>query len=209
MMEVPFEVYRYGDIKYIPLTINIVFPSIMMFLIGISIKIPGVKNTQSIVDRIMSIVYTAKDTKAKINFDSATGSAFVKTFGIIYMIIFTIVFGGISSLLFKIGYSLIGVMVFFFFLSLVLLFAFRVRYYAQSLKVEVEKEGILGHLFSYLSLPFLNLGFILSRGLAQINVFTVLLDLLIEAPLKNMIELFEEWIGFIREKRQEVIEVPE
>ncbi|KKQ87347.1 MAG: hypothetical protein UT10_C0007G0005 [Candidatus Woesebacteria bacterium GW2011_GWB1_38_8b] len=125
------------------------------------------------------------------------------------MIIFTIVFGGISSLLFKIGYSLIGVMVFFFFLSLVLLFAFRVRYYAQSLKVEVEKEGILGHLFSYLSLPFLNLGFILSRGLAQINVFTVLLDLLIEAPLKNMIELFEEWIGFIREKRQEVIEVPE
>ena len=209
MMEVPFEVYRYGDIKYIPLTINIVFPSIMMFLIGISIKIPGVKNTQSIVDRIMSIVYMAKDTKAKINFDSATGSAFVKTFGIIYMIIFTIVFGGISSLLFKIGYSLIGVMVFFFFLSLVLLFAFRVRYYAQSLKVEVEKEGILGHLFSYLSLPFLNLGFILSRGLAQINVFTVLLDLLIEAPLKNMIELFEEWIGFIREKRQEVIEVPE
>jgi len=209
MMEVPFEVYRYGDIKYIPLTINIIFPSMMMFLIGISIKIPGVKNTQSIVERIMSIVYREKDTKTKIGFDSASTSAFVKTFGIFYMILFLVVFGGISSLLFKIGYSLVGIAVFFFFLSLVLLFAFRVRYHAQSLKVEAEKEGILGHLFSYLSLPFLNLGFILSRGLAQINVFTVLLDLLIEAPLKNMIELFEEWIGFIREKRQEVVEVPE
>lgn len=209
LMEVPYEIYRYGDIKYIPLSINIIFPPIMMFLIGLSIKIPGVKNTEIIVDRIKSIVYKNKNTKTVINLNTGPSRAFVGAFGIIYFLLFLGVFGGFSTLLLKIGFSSIGLIVFFFFLSLVLLFAYRVRYHAQSLRVEPEKEGILSHLFSYLMLPFLNLGFFLSRGIAQINFFTVLLDLLIEAPLKSMIEVFEEWIGFIKEKRQEVVEVPE
>lgn len=209
LMEVPYEVYRYGDIRYIPLSINIIFPPIMMFLIGLSIKTPGVKNTELINERIGSIVYKAKKQKTVVNFNAGSVGTFAKIFASIYGVLFLVVFGGISLILFEIGYSLFGVIVFFFFLSLVLLFAYRVRYHAQVLKIEAEKEGILSHLASYLMLPFLNLGFFLSRGLAQINFFTVLLDLLIEAPLKSMIELFEEWIGFMKEKRQEVIEVPE
>jgi len=35
------------------------------------------------------------------------------------------------------------------------------------------------------------------------------LDFLIEIPLKNIIEVFEEWTSFLREKKEEVVEIPE
>ena len=101
------------------------------------------------------------------------------------------------------------ILIFFAFLSLVILFAFRIRYNAHQLKVEGGREGFLSHLTSYLTLPFLNLGYFLSRGLATLNFFTVFLDFIIEAPLKNIIQIFEEWTVFIREKKEEVIQVPE
>jgi hypothetical protein len=209
LMEVPYEVYFYGDINYIPLTINIVLPSIMMFFIGLSIKIPDKANTQLIVNSIKKIVFSGPEKKIFINFDDGYSGSFTKIFSMMYIIVFLAVFGAISSLLFKIGYSLFAIIVFYFFLSLVLLFAFRIRHQAQQLKIEPEKEGIFSHLLSYVTLPFLNLGYYLSRGLSQINVLTVLLDILIEAPLKSLLEIFEEWIGYIREKRRNVIEVPE
>jgi len=77
------------------------------------------------------------------------------------------------------------------------------------LKVEGEREGFFSHLASYLTLPFLNLGFLLSKGLSKINFFTIILDFLIEVPLKNIIEIFEEWTSFLREKKEEVVEIPE
>jgi len=48
----------------------------------------------------------------------------------------------------------------------------------------------------------------LSQGFQRVNVFLLIMDFLIEAPLKNVITIFEEWNMFIREKREEVIEVP-
>jgi hypothetical protein len=62
---------------------------------------------------------------------------------------------------------------------------------------------------NYLMLPFLNAGFFLSKGLAKINFFSVFLDFIIEAPLKSIIEVFEEWTSFMREKKEEVVEMPE
>ena len=53
------------------------------------------------------------------------------------------------------------------------------------------------------------MGVYLSKGIAKLNFLTILLDFLIEAPLKIIVEVIEEWTSFIREKREEVVEVPE
>jgi hypothetical protein len=210
-LEVPFEVYRYGDVKYLPLSLNIIFPPLLMFLISFSIKVPGAKNTEMIIDKIKSIVYKRR-SKDKYEFStkqSTARSSMLNIFGLLYVALILFVFGGISYLLIDIGYSLFGVIVFFVFMSLVLLFAFRVRFQANRLKVDSNKEGLFSHLTSYITLPLLNFGFYLSRGFAKINFFTIILDFLIEAPLKSIIEIFEEWTSFIREKKEEVVEIPE
>lgn len=211
LIEIPFEIPLYDEVRYLPLSVNIIFPPMMMFVIGMSIRIPGAKNTESILGRLMSVVYKMEDQpKQEFTIRKAGRNTGLATlFGLFYLILFVLVFGVITYLLYLLNFSIFGVVIFFFFLSLVMLFAYRVRYNATQLKVEGEKEGFFSHLASYLTLPFLNLGFLLSKGLSKINFFTIILDFLIEVPLKNIIEIFEEWTSFLREKKEEVVEIPE
>ena len=92
---------------------------------------------------------------------------------------------------------------------MVLLFGSRVRFTASQLSITPEREGLIKQIIDNLSLPFLSMGVYLSKGIAKLNFLTILLDFLIEAPLKIIVEVIEEWTSFIREKREEVVEVPE
>ena len=211
LLEVPYEVFKFGDVRYIPLSINIFLPPILMFVIGLTIKTPGGKNTQLIIEKINSIVYK-NISQDKMQFSlrrKNSGTTLVNIFSLLYMILFIAVFGGITYLLIMANFSIFGGGIFFVFLSLVMLFAFRVRYQASLLRVEADKEGFISHLTSYLTLPLLNFGFFLARGFAKFNFFTIILDFIIEAPLKSVIEIFEEWTSYVREKKEEVIEMPE
>lgn len=211
LVEIPYEIYRFGDLRYLSLGINIIMPPALMWVVGLSIRTPGDDNTKTIVEKLKNVVYRA--TSAKVTefsvYTLRRASFLTKIFGGLYALLFLLVFGGITYLLLKLNFTLLGIAIFFAFLSLILLFAFRVRFNATELRVTSEEEGFFGHIFNNLTLPFLNLGFYLSRGLAKLNFFTVIFDFLIEAPLKTIIEVVEEWTSFIKEKREEVVELPE
>lgn len=210
LIEVPYELYRFGGLTMIPIGINIVFPPAMMWIIGLTIKAPGVKNTERILAKINTIIYEETAViPSQITVMKSQGSLLQNIFAFVYSILFFLIFGFISWILVQFHFTFLGIFVFFAFLSLVLLFGFRVRFTAQELKVTGERQGLLAYMFDNLTLPFLRTGVWLSRGLAKINIFTTIFDFLIEAPLKTIIEVFEEWTSFIREKRDEVVEVPE
>ena len=183
----------------------------LMWFIGTTISIPGEINTTSIVEKIRTIVYKA-EKKPQHTFSLQavkTRSSLVKLFGFFYILSFALIFGLLTLTLFSLNFTFLGILIFFMFMSLVLLFSLRVSFNAKQLRVESEKESALGHLFNYLTLPFLNFGYYLSKGLSKFNFLTILLDFLIEAPLKSVIDLFEEWTSFMREKKEEVVEQPE
>lgn len=211
LLEVPYEVYKFGDVRFLPLTMNIVVPPLFMFFIGLSIKTPDNKNTNMIIDRLKTVVY--KQTTIERNsftlHEAGGRSTLLKMFGYFYSFFFLGVFVGVGYLLTQLGFTLFGLTFFFVFLSLVLLFSYRIKFQANQMKVESEDVGLASHLFDYLTLPFLNLGFFLSKGLSKLNFLTIILDFLIEAPLKSIIGLSEEWTSFIKDKKDKVVEVPE
>ncbi len=211
LIEVPYELYRFSTLRYIPIAINIVIPPAMMFLIGLTIKAPGENNTQRILAKLKTIVYDqANPTVTKFYLNSPIRNNLLnQIFIFIYLLMFILVFGVITYLLNQLHFTIVGMLIFFIFLSLVLLFGFRVRFTASELKVTSDREGFFIHIFNNLTMPFLSTGVYLSKGLAKLNFFTLILDFLIEAPLKTVIEVVEEWTSFIREKREEVVEVPE
>ena len=131
-----------------------------------------------------------------------------KAFAFAYGVLFFLTFGAISYLLQKIGFNMVGGVIFFIFLSLVLLFAYRVKFTASELNVTGEKENLFGHLMSNISLPLLDLGVWLADKFSRFNFLIVFLDILIEAPLKNVIGVADEWTSFVKERREEVVEVP-
>ncbi len=210
VMEIPYEMLVAKQINYLTLAINITFPPLLMFLIGLTIKKPGEENTNRIIKIISSFVYKDDDVE-KIPFSlerKKVGYIVSRVFLAFYIFIFFLMFSSIGLILIGIGFNVLSATIFFVFLSMVLLFVYRVRYTATELNVQGEKEGFLTHLFSLITIPFINVGSVLSQGFQRLNFFLLIMDFLIEAPLKNVITVFEEWNVFIREKREEVIEVP-
>lgn len=210
VIEIPYEYYLHGGLSYFPLISTILIPILFVLLVVFTIKRPGEANTKRIKDKIFDFVYKSEGKeKIKFSLEAPRENRFsYQAFSIAYGILFLITFAGISWLLYKAGFDLVGGLIFFIFLSLVLLFAYRVKFAASELSVTAEKETILGNLFTNVSLPLLDLGVWLSDKFSKLNFLIVFLDFLIEAPLKNIIAVMDEWSTFVKEKREEVVEIP-
>jgi len=211
IIELPYERFV-GQTSLLPLLINLVFPPFLMFLVGLLIQVPGEKNTNRIIRHVQDFLTSHESEEIKIPLHLLSAKKgrglTARVFAFFYLLLFVSLFGGISYLLLGLGFTWVSLVIFFFFVSLVLLFGFRVRWTAQELLVVEEKEGIFTSLINILSLPFIDVGARLSRGLMKFNFLTVVLDFIIEAPLKLIIDVIGDFTGFIRKKREEVIEVP-
>jgi hypothetical protein len=220
LLEIPFDAWYYhrkagalglaasGNIRLLPLSLNLTLPPLLMFLIGLFIHPPSEENTKRIIRLAHQFVYQKEVAKRAFFLIGRKKKFWEVVFGLLYLGLFVAVFGMISSILLKIGFNPASILVFFFFVCLVLLFAFRVRWSAQELLVEKERQGFVESLMSLLLLPFLDVGARLSAGLAKINFWALILDFLIEAPLKTIMEVVSQWLKFIRKRQEEVVEVP-
>ena len=94
--------------------------------------------------------------------------------------------------------------VFVFFLTLVTFFGYRIRQIAREYLVE-DKEGILSPIVDFFMLPLLRVGQWLSGEIAKINLFIFIFDFVIEAPFKAIFEVVEEWIRFVKIKKDEMV----
>ena len=92
-----------------------------------------------------------------------------------------------------------------FLFSVVSFFNALVRQPIRELLVAREKEGILGVVIDTLSIPFVRIGKWMSTNFSRVNVFIFLFDVVIEAPFKVVMRFIQEWAGFIRRKKEEMI----
>ncbi|MGB9911097.1 MAG: hypothetical protein ACPLKP_00615 [Microgenomates group bacterium] len=210
ILEIPYDLFFFKKLNLLPLTINTIIPPFLMFGIGLRIKIPSEKNTEKIIRDIIDLFSSkTEEEPQEINLSpNKANKNLRKIFLGIYGLLFVFIFSLITYILLKIGFSFLGLIIFFFFLSLVLLFGFRVQYNASEILVIENNEGVFYKLIDNLSLPFLSLGVWLNKYVSKLNFLMIIMDFLIEAPLKSIINVVEEWLDFIQEKKKEVVEVP-
>jgi len=94
--------------------------------------------------------------------------------------------------------------IFLLFLSLVSFFGIKLRQGVRELIIVNKKENPLAFLLNLASLPFLRMGYWFSVKFAKINLFVFIFDFIIEAPFKIFLEVIEDWISYLREKRDEI-----
>jgi len=90
LLEIPYEIWALGRLRYIPIGINIIIPPSMMFFIGMTIRAPSEKNTLRILDKLHQVVYTgASQTKARFSLVRAgPGRILGRLFAFIYLLLF-------------------------------------------------------------------------------------------------------------------------
>lgn len=204
ILEVPLDKLFYGTVHLIPLLINILFPPFLMFLVALTIKPPGLRNTERIVQRLHTLVDDAdRSHLIQLNLPKVRKRSVI--FVYVYAATFIISFGLIWILLSKLQFNFVSKGLFFLFTCLVSFFAFRIRQTSRELLFVEEKETLLDSLVDFFFLPFLKVGRWLSEGVSKINIFIFFFDFILEAPLKSLISVAEEWFTFIREKKEEIV----
>jgi hypothetical protein len=208
LLELPYDLFTLGYIHYLPLSINLIFPPTFMFLITSFVKVPDWQNTAKINEEIKTIIYEEnkkKDPaiytlKPQIN-RSKTKTVFLS---LLYALTFMSTIGLLFAFLIWLKFNLISSILFFFFLSVVSFFGFRIRQNARSLYVLEEKENFSSIMSDFIFMPFLRIGKWLAIKFQGINIFLIVLDFIIEAPFKSVMEVVEDWVTFMKEKKDEL-----
>lgn len=207
-LEAPYDLYIARKIAFLPLGINTLFPPVLLFLVAGLFSVPGADNTKRLTDGVNTILFRFDSLKDQPN--PFVGKLPVRrplltaVFSVFYLITYGITFGLIHWGLRFLHFSLASELIFLFFVALVSFFAYRIRLSAKEYEM-VDRQGILEPIFDFFFLPILRAGHILSREIAKINIFIFLFDFVLEAPLKVIFEVAEEWIRFVRIKKEEII----
>ncbi len=204
--EFPYEFYFLKHVNYTPLLINVIFPPLLMFLITLSIVPPKKENTVKILENLKNIVYgnPEKSILCKLKAKYRSNWGFKTFYYSLYTILYIVVFGTIINILQTLEFNILSGALFLFFLTAVSFFATRIRITAKEFKIIEKKEGVWEFLITFFSLPIVSMGRWLSTKFKKINVFAFVLDYIIEAPFKIFIAAFEEWLSFLKEKKEDM-----
>ncbi|MFA6593628.1 MAG: hypothetical protein WCT16_00020 [Candidatus Buchananbacteria bacterium] len=205
ILELPYDEFIIGEVNWQALLINIIFHPLLMFVIAMSIKVPGQKNTQIIIEEIKKIIYgQERKLVYKPRKLLRRGSFTFIFFNTIYLVMFGVSFGVVVAVLHRLRFNLLSGALFIFFLTLVSFFGFRLRNFANQFLVVPRKENLWNFLVDFFSLPIIRAGKFFSTNFSKINIFLYLLDFIIETPFKMLVELLEKALSFIGEKREEI-----
>jgi len=206
LLEFPYEMYVIRHINYTNLSINILFPPLLMFLITLTIKPLSKRNTDLILEGLHNVVYNQPEQsilcQLKTRYNKNLGYQVFYYF--MYAVLYIVVFGAIIYFLRKLHFNLLSGGIFLFFLTAVSFFSIRIRSTAKELMVEKKKEGLLSFFINFFALPIVSAGRWMSTKFKSINLFAFIMDYIIEAPFKLFVAAFEDWLGFMKEKKEEV-----
>lgn len=201
-IEVPYDYAFHGEILWVPLLINLFFPPIYMVLLRLTLTLPGPANTHALIDRVDALLYESKPSVTLVA--TERGSQYSGTFNAVYGLVMVVLFGLVGWGLWTIGFSLVHLAIFFFFISTASFLGFRLSRMIREIEAVDAQQNGLTLMRDFLYLPFVLVGRWISEKYARVNVVALILDMVIELPLKTVIRLVQQWGMFISSKKDEL-----
>lgn len=208
LLEIPLTHLLYDELELFPIAVNTLLPPMIMGVIVSAISSPSSSNTQRIFKRIVDIINENDSFEThKTVITQGTVSkrpVLLLAFSLLYLIIFMLVFIALYVFLDLIGFNMVSKSIFVFFLTVVTFFAYRIRQTSKEYVLEMENNVLISSV-TFMFLPILYVGKILSNQVSKINLFIIFFDYLIEAPYKFIIDIFDEWTRFIKARKEDIV----
>lgn len=207
LLEIPATKIFNEPINIATLIINVTFPAFLLFIIVLFTRLPSDANTNNIVEGVEELVFEEKKRQNpfRLRKPGKRGAVLSGFFGVFYTITFFFSFGAIVLGLARIGFNWVSIILFLFFLAFVSFFSIRIRKGAKEYNILEPKENIFTLLLDFFYVPIIQAGKFLSEKFSRINVFVFILDFIIEAPFKVLVEIAEEWTKYVRERKDDIV----
>lgn len=204
-VEYPYDRYISGETNFLPIYINLLFPPLYLIILSATIRRPSQENSKMIAKGAEEIVYEKKEDPIAIINLKELKTASDWSLNIFFIVTYGISFGLAVWILDIFKFNWLGILVFLFLFSVVSFFNALVRQPVRELLVAREKEGMVGVVIDTLSMPFVRIGKWMSVNFSRVNVFIFLFDVIIEAPFKVVVRFIQQWAGFLRKQKDEML----
>jgi hypothetical protein len=205
-LEYPYAKYVLGSVTWLPIYINLLFPPLFLIFLSATVAKPGSRNSALIAEGGEGVVYDNGKNKEKIIVKAREERSFQAIFlDLFFFLTFGLSFGLTVWILHFLKFDLLAILIFLFLASVVSFFSALVRQPIRDLVVMKEKEGLVTTLLDTLFLPFVRIGKWMTENFSKVNVFLFVFDVFIEAPFKVFVRFIQDWAGFIRKKKEEMI----
>lgn len=205
LVEYPYEQLVLQATDYLPLMVNILFPPILLALVGLSVRISKKQNTAKILEEMHALLGIGDNFALVFKRRNAWDKGALKwIFNGIYVMILVATLSLIVAGLNVLKFNPVSIFFFIFFLSLVAYFGIRIRNTCRELIVSDLSRGFFGTVSDIIFLPIVRAGRWVAMRAPRINIFLFFFDFIIEAPFKALIGVIESWLAFLREKRDEI-----
>jgi hypothetical protein len=204
ILEVPYDLIIHGKMFFIPLAINILFHPLFLAFISMTVVVSEHRNSEDYKSAARALVVGANHDFLNIRIKKDKFSTWSTIFSFVYVVVFLAVYVFIGFILYQMKFNAFSIALFLFFLSLVTFFGIRIRSSTRDIVLSAQRRGVFGSIFDVIVLPIVHFGRWLSVKVSKINVFIYFFDFIIESPFKVAIKFIEEWLAFIREKKEEI-----
>ena len=205
VVEVPLAKLFYGRFNLVAIIVDILGPTLLMFLLVATAKPPGKSNLEEVTREITKIVYQNQE-RGVYEIRAPKKRGFVANF--------IISFSYLSGLLLSLGLIIwafraakippTSVVLDTMNVAVIVFAALLLRRRAKELTVEEEKINLLEFLLDTLSIPMAKLGQWLSAKWREYNIVSVFFTALVDMPFLTFVEFVEGWNLFLKEKKAEI-----
>ncbi len=206
LIEMPFNKWITGYFfNYWAITIDIMGPTFLMFLLVITIKPPKKENLPKVLMEVMKSVY-GKDKKDvyEIKKFRKRNIIFEVIINLFYLLGFTTILILIIWGLYQVNFPPLSYVIFVVFLSLIAFAGTKIRQRAKELQVIEEKETLFHLFIDPFAVPIVQLGKWLTNKWKRYNVIAVFFSALIDMPFTVFVEFIEQWRYFLKEKKEKI-----
>lgn len=206
LIEVPFNKWVTGYFfNFFAMGVDVFFPTLLMFVLVVTIRPPKKENLAGVLMEVMKIVYEKerKDVYEIKTFPkrSLILEAIVKFF---YFLGFCVILGLIIFGLYKVNFPPLSYLIFIVFLSLIAFAGAKIRQRGKELQVVEEKETFFHFFIDPFAVPVVQLGKWLTLKWKKYNIIAVFFSALIDMPFTIFVEFLEQWRYFLKEKKEEI-----
>ena len=202
-MEVPYDIITAGAIMWAPLIINLLFPPLYMYLLRLTLIMPGEANTNELKKEIQRTLYSDEIDKIYLNPEKASAS-FNKVYQFAYSLIVIAVAAGAGYFLWTIGFNWVQLIVFFIFLSTASFLGFRLSRWIREIETVDSHQNTVTTLRDLIYMPFVVIGRWVSEKYSKMNIVSRILDWIVELPLKTILRWIRQWNNFMNAKKDEL-----
>jgi len=204
-LEFPFAKYVMGNINVWAAIFDIVGPTVLMFLMAGTIKLPKRSNLQLVLDEVGKNVYEdAKKDVYEVELYPKRSWFFRLIIGLLYIGSFFVSFGSIIWILRQFDYPPLSYCLLIMFTALIMYTGLKIRQKARELHVTPKKETVFSIIFDPFAMPVVYLGRHLSSWWKRYNIIGVAFNLLLDTPFLTFVEFIEQWRYFLKEQKDKI-----